>query len=247
MLLRRITKHVTDQNWFAVFIDFLIVVMGVFIGIQVANWNAVSQDREAETVLLDRLISEYERNREIIFEDKETSEAALSGTQNLLAMIAPKPDASITDESFAQVFLDCLSNPGFIPNLGVTNSLMASGNLSLIGDKRILSLLSQWRSDVEIISRWQDIERVHGEELIYGLVIEHVAMANVTPYFDRNSSVLRGKLTSDYQALLSSKRLEGLLSNRRFNTLASMKRLDELEIDTEKLIETLKVRKQEIL
>ncbi len=39
MLLRRITKHVTEQNWFAVFIDFLIVVVGVFIGIQVANWN----------------------------------------------------------------------------------------------------------------------------------------------------------------------------------------------------------------
>ena len=51
MLLRSITKHVSDQNWFAVFIDFLIVVVGVFIGIQVANWNALSQDREAETVL----------------------------------------------------------------------------------------------------------------------------------------------------------------------------------------------------
>jgi hypothetical protein len=39
MILRSITKHVKDQNWFAVFIDFLIVVVGVFIGIQVANWN----------------------------------------------------------------------------------------------------------------------------------------------------------------------------------------------------------------
>ena len=247
MLLRRITQHIKDQNWFAVFIDFVIVVVGVFIGIQVANWNALSQDRKAEVVILDRLISEYERNSVIILEDKKTSETALSGTQKLLAMIAPKPDASITDESFAQVFLDCLTNPGYIPNLGVTNSLMASGNLSLIGDKRILSLLSQWRSDVEIISRWQDIERVHGEELIYGLVIEHVAMANVSPYFDVNSSDLKGKLTSDYQTLLSSKRLEGLLSNRRFNTLDSMKRLDELEIDTEKLIATLKARKKEIL
>ena len=37
MLLRRITKHITEQNWFAVFIDFLIVVVGVFIGIQVAT------------------------------------------------------------------------------------------------------------------------------------------------------------------------------------------------------------------
>ena len=39
MLLRSITKHVRDQNWFAVFLDFVIVVVGVFIGLQVANWN----------------------------------------------------------------------------------------------------------------------------------------------------------------------------------------------------------------
>jgi len=39
MILRRITEHVKDQNWFAVGIDFFIVVVGVFIGIQVSNWN----------------------------------------------------------------------------------------------------------------------------------------------------------------------------------------------------------------
>ncbi len=39
MILRRVTEHVQAQNWFAVFIDFVIVVVGVFIGIQVANWN----------------------------------------------------------------------------------------------------------------------------------------------------------------------------------------------------------------
>lgn len=31
MLLRSLTKHVKAQNWFAVGLDFLIVVVGVFI------------------------------------------------------------------------------------------------------------------------------------------------------------------------------------------------------------------------
>ncbi len=39
MRLRRVTEHVKAQNWFAVGLDFVIVVVGVFIGIQVANWN----------------------------------------------------------------------------------------------------------------------------------------------------------------------------------------------------------------
>ncbi len=60
MLLRRITKHVTDQNWFAVFIDFLIVVIGVFIGIQVANWNDEQSFHDKETQLLKELKVEVE-------------------------------------------------------------------------------------------------------------------------------------------------------------------------------------------
>ncbi len=45
MILRRITEHVKAQNWTAVALDFVIVVVGVFIGIQVSNWNAQNADR----------------------------------------------------------------------------------------------------------------------------------------------------------------------------------------------------------
>jgi hypothetical protein len=40
MLLRRVMEHVRNQEWSAIVIDFVIVVVGVFIGIQVSNWNS---------------------------------------------------------------------------------------------------------------------------------------------------------------------------------------------------------------
>ena len=40
MLMRRIREHVETHNWFAVSIDLVIVVLGVFLGTQVSNWNA---------------------------------------------------------------------------------------------------------------------------------------------------------------------------------------------------------------
>jgi hypothetical protein len=58
MILRSVMKHVRDQNWFAVGIDFLIVVVGVFIGIQVANWNDAQADRARELLLLGELRAE---------------------------------------------------------------------------------------------------------------------------------------------------------------------------------------------
>ena len=52
MILRSITKHLKDQNWFAVGLDFFIVVVGVFLGIQVANWNEEQAFNDRETELL---------------------------------------------------------------------------------------------------------------------------------------------------------------------------------------------------
>ncbi len=40
MILRRVIEHVKNQEWTAIWIDLVIVVVGVFIGIQVSNWNA---------------------------------------------------------------------------------------------------------------------------------------------------------------------------------------------------------------
>jgi len=38
MIFRRIKAHIAKEGWFAVFIDFIIVVFGVFMGFQVTEW-----------------------------------------------------------------------------------------------------------------------------------------------------------------------------------------------------------------
>jgi hypothetical protein len=62
MPLRRITEHVKAQNWTAVALDFFIVVVGVFIGIQVANWNDARGDRAEYERALARLSVEIDSN-----------------------------------------------------------------------------------------------------------------------------------------------------------------------------------------
>src|SRR5262245_52967687 len=64
MLLRRVTEHVRAQNWTAVALDFVIVVVGVFIGIQVANWNDARAFNDREKGLLIELRAEIERSIE---------------------------------------------------------------------------------------------------------------------------------------------------------------------------------------
>ena len=39
MILKRVVEHMKQQQWSAVVIELTIVVLGVFIGLQVNNWN----------------------------------------------------------------------------------------------------------------------------------------------------------------------------------------------------------------
>jgi hypothetical protein len=66
VLLRRISNHVNEQNWFAVGVDFIIVVFGVFIGIQVSNWNEAQKAKVDEQVTLLQLADEFEEIKSIL-------------------------------------------------------------------------------------------------------------------------------------------------------------------------------------
>jgi hypothetical protein len=44
MIFSRVIKQAQEQNWMAVFIELVIVILGVFIGIQVSNWNQARVD-----------------------------------------------------------------------------------------------------------------------------------------------------------------------------------------------------------
>jgi hypothetical protein len=66
MLLRRLTEHMQAQNWLAVGIDFVIVVIGVVIGIQVANWNEERQLAAQERSYLGQLRDELLANHAVV-------------------------------------------------------------------------------------------------------------------------------------------------------------------------------------
>ena len=245
MLLRRITKHVKDQNWFAVALDFFIVVVGVLFAFQVTEWNGERADRIAERSAIERLIVEYQQNLDILEYTKTRTELPMNAADKFIAMIAPEPDPGITDESIAQTLVELLTNPKFQPNVGATNSILASGDLALIQDPEIHRELSAWQSDVEVLNDWQEIERMHGEELILGLTREYLAWPSVDHHLV-NGSAKPSKLTSDYRGLFSSKQFEGLLHNRWYNYRRDIGLMETLEAKTHNLIDLLEARKKEL-
>jgi hypothetical protein len=65
MILRRVVEHAKTQNWFAVTLDFFIVVTGVFLGIEASNWNQARQDRQEERRYYGQLLVDLRGDLEV--------------------------------------------------------------------------------------------------------------------------------------------------------------------------------------
>lgn len=55
MILRRLSEAIVKQNWSIVTVEVLVVVVGIFIGLQVDDWNQARKDGNDELRFLERL------------------------------------------------------------------------------------------------------------------------------------------------------------------------------------------------
>ena len=137
MILRRLTKHVKDQNWFAVGLDFLIVVIGVFVGMQVSNWNDAHQTQSERQLIETRLLSDFILMHDDVVRAAEGHEAVLESLHTLRHAIQrgealPEEDAAIK-HALGRGF----SYQSSIHRSGTFLELLSSGRMELISDEAL--------------------------------------------------------------------------------------------------------------
>lgn len=62
MLLRSVIAHFRKQEWTAIALDFLIVVVGILLAFQITEWNEARKDRLRERVYLTRIAVELDES-----------------------------------------------------------------------------------------------------------------------------------------------------------------------------------------
>lgn len=98
MLLRRVTKHIKAQDWFAVLVDFVIVVVGVFVGLQVQDWNDSRKERVEEQVLVNRLFEETQS----LLDVHEQELASLRSRAEVLIGVNPVLFSQVPDRALTE-------------------------------------------------------------------------------------------------------------------------------------------------
>ena len=66
MILRRLSQSLKEQNWTAIVVEFVLLVCGVFLGIQAANWNEQRAEDAKAQAYLARIRSNLEADQQSI-------------------------------------------------------------------------------------------------------------------------------------------------------------------------------------
>lgn len=140
MLLRRITEHVKAQNWTAVGLDFVIVVVGVFVGLQVQEWAEEQDRRKTERTYTMRLHDEVTNLQAIRAPTSAQRDLFVDNMTTATALIFGDDDRAFTaEECRSIIFSSVVSNP--TDELASLLELQSSGGLSLFQNENVLSEL----------------------------------------------------------------------------------------------------------
>ncbi|MDY6926192.1 MAG: hypothetical protein SWN10_03740 [Pseudomonadota bacterium] len=134
MLPRRISLHLHQQNWLAVFIDLIIVVAGIFIALQVSQWHNKGQENTQRLYLLQKLAGEITQTLEENKEYTKYYEADKDNYTTLIRILTEKPENGDTSEQFFNAYASIFHLPDASFNSPTFDYIINAGKLNVLGN-----------------------------------------------------------------------------------------------------------------
>ncbi|MBI1236999.1 MAG: hypothetical protein GC188_09995 [Alphaproteobacteria bacterium] len=159
MILARLSHAIRQQNWFAVVLEFVIVIAGVVIGFQITAWNADRAAAERADILTERLIADLrdeqwrvEGNAVYYAQVSENAQRAIDALEGRREV----NDETLVIEAFraTQIFS--------FPVIRTTyEELVATGTINLIADEALMAAAVEYYETGQDDLSFQDRDRTY--------------------------------------------------------------------------------------
>ena len=160
MILRRVMVHVRRQDWTAIAIDFVIVVIGVFVGIQVANWNEARLEHAREAGFQARLLEDFEGIDARLTDNGARWQRNLDAANRLLSDLEafgvagqwPRDKALVLDD-----LNSILSARTPAQRAATYDEMQADGQLGILRDDRLRDTLRRYDARATAVAQYHPI------------------------------------------------------------------------------------------
>ncbi len=164
MILKKLASAIRRQDWFQVMIEVLIVIVGIFLGLQVQNWYEERGNRDQEAKYLEQLHDEvaeieqrYERSMLIVDERVDI-------LQHILTKYNEKGTFDEFSHSECNVLLVSHLYTNFISPITTINELETSGRSQIIQNSEIRNLMVQHKMNEDFSDKFTSNLQARGIE-----------------------------------------------------------------------------------
>ena len=166
MILKKLADAISEQNWFTVVLEILIVVVGIFIGLQVDGWNETRKDRLREIEYLQRIDVELEQDIAVFEHGVTLANQRGEYAQLILAALA-NPD-TVRREPIE--FVRALVWAGLTYSPIVSNhtfeEIKSAGELAIIGDAALRIAITEYYQQVRQYGQWEYLREMNQTEYL---------------------------------------------------------------------------------
>ena len=151
MILARLSRAVREQNWFAVVLEFVIVIAGVVIGFQITAWNAERTARIQEAVILANLEEDFQT---LVSDIDEVIERTFAIARNATVVVEAIDSGVVPDDRIDQFEEGLISLvwAAQVPQSPSTlQELVSSGGLSRLSDADLRAALARFMERYEAV------------------------------------------------------------------------------------------------
>lgn len=133
MILRRIASAIKNQDWFVVFIEIIIVVLGVYIGIYLGDIQEDRKFKQETDIALQALETELRSDLIRLDEIIEVQSNMVATQRHLIDLLKDEP---LDENQIGDLLIFIINkNSTFYPNRAAYQTLQASGYLAALPDE----------------------------------------------------------------------------------------------------------------
>ncbi len=200
MILHRLGNAVKRQDWFVVLIELLIVVVGIYIGLQVDDWQKEHQDRIDEQEFYvqlhdDLMLAQLRASR--LLERRLTLVTDLAAATDVLFQ-------RIDRNEFTPAECEAIGNSRFlnivIADFPALTALLASGRLGIVEDTELKSSVITLQQLADAIKNMIPFNTATRSDLPY----EFPELISATSYFDEELGEYQEAYECDLEGMRKS-------------------------------------------
>lgn len=157
MILQRLGRSIRNQDWFTVTIELIVVVVGIFLGLQVTDWNDARKARADERLYLERLHDELVLATDQIASRAETLADWKQRCVTALEAMNAGDLGEMTAEEFGWALILVQRNSLVDSEITTIEELIATGNLAKISDADLRNRIAESYLTTESLGRYIEL------------------------------------------------------------------------------------------